>query len=57
MAGVRGVAGVTMRRSCRSRPVIGHIVMTRRSRLDWARSETGNSNRKEKTARRFVLML
>lgn len=52
-----GLPRVTMRRSCRSSPVIGQRVITRRSRLDWARSETGNSNRKEKTARRFVLML
>lgn len=50
-------SGITTRRSCRSRPVIGHRVTTKRSRLDWARSETGNSNRKEKTARRSVLML
>lgn len=52
-----GLPGVTVRRSCRSRLMIGHRVMTWRSRLDRARSETGNSNRKEKTARRFVLML
>lgn len=50
-------AGDTIRRSCRSRPLIGHRVKTRRSRVDWARSDTGNSNRKEKTARRFVLIL
>lgn len=46
-----------MRRSCKSKPVIGHRLMTKRSKLDWVRSETGNSNRKEKTPSRFVLML
>lgn len=48
---------VTVRSSCRSRPLNGHRVMTWSSMLGRARSETGNSIRKEKTARRFVLML
>lgn len=52
-----GLQAGTVRSSCRSRPANGHRGMTWTSTLDTAPSPTGNSTRKEKTARRLVLTL